>query len=228
MKEYGNVYSLIAVKIDTRLLLSHHEGERTTEDVVELPGNVERRRAINSPIPVFTSDNWDPFEEGLVNVYGLLETPPYKGRGRKPSPRIVPHPDLKYAQVCKKRVNGTVVEVVQRVVFGERKRVMELLGVGSKGKINTSYVERLNLTIRNSLARFIRRTMNSSKVLERHTHALDFFQAWYNFVKPHKSLRIEVIQGKRWWMQRTPAMAEGITDHVWTISKLMKFRVPVQ
>jgi hypothetical protein len=57
---------------------------------------------------------------------------------------------------------------------------------------------------------------------------LDFFQAWYNFVKPHKSLRLEVNLGNRRWMQRTPAMTEGLTDHIWTIKELMNFRVPVQ
>lgn len=208
--------------------MSHYEGERTAEDAIELFSSVERRRSIDSPIPVFTSDNWDPFEEGLVNVYGFLETPPYKGIGRKPSPRLVPYPNLKYAQVCKKRENGRVVEVVQRIVFGDESEVMKLLAVGPGRTINTAYVERLNLTIRNSMARFIRKTMNYSKVWDRHSHALDFFQAWYNFVKPHKSLRIEVNQGKLRWLQRTPAMAEGITDHVWSMKEMMKFRVPVQ
>ena len=52
---------------------------------------------------------------------------------------------------CKKRVGGHVVEVVKRVVFGDP---------DSDGMINTLYMERLNLTIRNSLARFIRKTMN--------------------------------------------------------------------
>jgi len=65
-----------------RLFLSHHEGKRTAYDCVELFNDVERRRSIDSPIPVFTSDNWDLFEEGLLNIYGFLETPPYCGIGR--------------------------------------------------------------------------------------------------------------------------------------------------
>ena len=65
-----------------------------------------------------------------------------------------------------------------------------MLGADENGKINTSYTERLNLTIRNSPARFIRKCMNASKSmnpsknLEMHSRALDLFQAWYNFVKP--------------------------------------------
>jgi len=216
------------MKTDTRLFISHHEGNRTTEDAISLFREVEKRRAIHSPIPVFTSDDWDPFEEGLVKVYSYLETPSYKGIGRKPLPLLIPHPDLKYAIVCKRKENGRVVEVIQRVVFGNTEEVMKLLGADSGGKINTAYIERLNLTIRNALARFIRRGMNCSKDVQMHSHAIDFFQAWYNFVKPHQSLRLEVNLDRKRWMQRTPAMAEGLTDHIWSLRELLTFRVPVQ
>jgi len=216
------------MKTDTRLFLSHHEGDRTTDAAIDLFQDVERRRSIHSPIPVFTSDNWDSFEEGLINVYGILETPAYQGKGRKPLPVLLPYPNLKYAQVCKHKENGKIIEVVQRVVFGEPEDVLRSLGADAGGKINTAYIERFNLTIRNSLARFIRRGMNSSKDLEMHTHVIDFFQAWYNFVKPHNSLRVDVNLGRKRWLQRTPAMAEEITDHVWSLKELLTFRVPIQ
>jgi hypothetical protein len=141
---------------------------------------------------------------------------------------LLPYPNLKYAQVCKRREKGRVVEVVQRIVFGGPKDVLRSLGADIGGKINTAYIERNNLTIRNSLARFIRRGMNCSKDLKMHSRAIDFFQAWYNFVKPHRSLRLEVNLGRKKWMHRTPLMAEGITDHVWSLKELLKFRVPIQ
>jgi hypothetical protein len=224
----GDVYTLTAIKTETRLFICHHEGDRSTEAAISLFRDVERRRSIHSPIPVFTSDNWDPFEEGLVNVYGYLETPHYNGIGRKPLPILIPYPSLKYAQVCKQREKGRVVEVIQRVVFGNPDELMKSLGVDSGGKINTAYIERLNLTIRNSLARFVRRGMNCSKDLQIHSHAIDLFQAWYNFVKPHQSLRREINAGRRRWTQRTPAMAEGLTDHIWSLKELLTFRVPIQ
>jgi len=58
--------------------------------------------------------------------------------------------------------------------------------------------------------------------------AIAFFQTWYNFIKPHDSLKLKVPQGKRKWLRRTLAMAEGLTDHIWTIEEVMNFRVPVQ
>ena len=227
-KEYGTVYTSTAMKTDTRVLLSHVEGTRTTEDYTALFYDVEMKRSFHSPIPVFTSDNWDPIKEGLVNVYGVVIQPPYKGIGRKPYPVMVPYIELKYAQVCKKRQKGRVVEVVQRVVFGNPDEVLSILGADSGATINTAYIERINLTFRNSLARFIRKTMNTSKKMKMHSRAIDFFQAWYNFVKTHKSLRILINDGKRKWKQRTPMMAEGLTDHVWTLDKLLTFKVPVQ
>jgi hypothetical protein len=134
----GDVYTLTAIKTDTRLFISHYEGDRSVVSAINLFKDVERKRSIHSPIPVFTSDNWDPFVEGLVNVYGYLETPHYNGIGRKPLPQLIPYPNLKYAQVCKRKEKGRVVEVLQRVVFGDPVEVMEALGIESGGKINTA------------------------------------------------------------------------------------------
>jgi len=90
-----------------------------------------------SPIPLFTSDDWDPFELGLLNIHGSLEQPPYCGIGRKPLPILVQPEDLKYAQVCKKIAKGDVVEVLQRVVFGDTEEILRLFGADSSGCINT-------------------------------------------------------------------------------------------
>jgi len=215
------------MKPDTRLWLSHHEGGRTIEDAIALFNDVDAKRALDSPMPVITTDEWDAFETALVRVYGTLEQPPYSGRGRPPHPIWIPHEALKYAQVCKKRQNGRLVEVVQRVVFGDEKEVLQLLGADENGCINTAYIERLNLTIRNCLARFIRKGMNFSKDPTIHTQVLDILQAWYNLVKPHKSLRLPCLDGKRRWTNRTPMMAEGKTDHIWTMKDLLSFRIPV-
>ena len=83
------MYSLTAIKSDTRLFLFHHEGKRSTEDAIDLFNGVEKMRSASSPIPVFTSDDWDAFEERLINVYGKIELPQYKGIGRKPLPKLL-------------------------------------------------------------------------------------------------------------------------------------------
>jgi hypothetical protein len=70
--------------------------------------------------------------------------------------------------------------------------------------------------------------MNYSKTMRMHKKALDLFQVWYNFIKPHKSLRLKIDSGNRKRFQRTPAMAEGVTDHTWSLKELLMFRIPVQ
>jgi hypothetical protein len=210
------------------LFLFHHEGKRSAEDAIDLFTEVEKMRSASSPLPVFISDDWDAFEEGLVNVYGKIELPQYKGIGRKPLPKLIPVEDLKYIKVCKKKVKGYVVETIQRIIFGDPQEIFNMLEADLDDYIGTSYVERINLTIRTSLARFIRKGMNFSKTIKMHQKAFDFFQAWYNFIKPHKSLRLKIDFGNRRWFQRTPAMAERITDHIWSLKELLTFRVPIQ
>lgn len=74
---------------------------------MELFNDVESKRSIESPIPVFASDDWDGFEEAPLHIYGTLEQPPYKGIGRRPRPILILYEDLceelRYAQVCQKR-----------------------------------------------------------------------------------------------------------------------------
>ena len=223
------MYSCTAVKVSTRLFLAHVEGKRTTAGYTALLYAIENMRSLSSDLPLFTSDNWDAIKDAITALYSYTFQPPYHGRGRLPNPITIPFQDLKYAQVCKKREKGHVVDVIQRVVYGSLDEILSLFDADNQGVINTSYVERMNLTIRNSLARFIRRTMNESKTMKMHCRTLDFFQAWYNFVKPHDSLKIPIKGDRnRKWKKRTPAMAEGLTDHVWSLKELLSFKVSFQ
>ena len=75
-------------------------------------------------------------------------------------------------------------------------------------KISTSYVERQNLTMRMSMRRFTRLTNAFSKKVENHAHAVALHFMYYNFGRIHKTLRI------------TPAMAAGVSDHVWSLEEI--------
>jgi hypothetical protein len=74
--------------------------------------------------------------------------------------------------------------------------------------VSTSFVERQNLTMRMSMRRFTRLTNAFSKKLENHEHAIALHFMYYNFGRIHQSLRI------------TPAMAAGISDHVWSLEEI--------
>ena len=216
---------LIAQDPGSKLVISHREGGRATEDAVELFEDVESRRDQGIGLPLFMSDEWDAYAEGLLKVYGEFEMPPYEGRGRPPLPKLVPPEDLRYAQVVKHRENDRVIKVDTRVVFGNEAEVRSLLEQ-SGNTINTSYVERNNLTLRNGVSRLIRKTMNFSKCMEPLSAHVRLFIAWFNFVKPHKSLRRRKRGRYPRYTKRTPAMATMLTDHIWSLEELMTFRVP--
>lgn len=134
-------------------------------------------------------------------------------------------PTLRYAQIDKHRKGGRVVAVYRRIVFGATEVITEMLG---DQQINTSYVERDNLTSRQSNSRLVRKALSHSKkdyYLQRH---LDLEDAIFNFVRPHQALRVPLswpIHARK-WQQCTPAMAAGLTDHIWTLEELLSYRIP--
>lgn len=95
----------------------------------------------------------------------------------------------------------------------EKHRVM---GNPDAKAVSTSFVERQNLTMRMGMRRFTRLTNGFSKKLENHEYALALHFMYYNFVRPHKTLANPY--------PRTPAMAAGITDHIWTVEDVLTLK----
>lgn len=117
--------------------------------------------------------------------------------------------DIDYAMLQK--IYGTTPEGEKRYspaeCIGCETKVIE--GKPDPKHISTSYVQRQNLTMRMSMRRFTRLTNGFSKKVENHTLSVALHYMHYNFCRIHKSLRI------------TPAMAAGVTDHVWTIAEIV-------
>lgn len=224
------MYTCVALKADTRLFLCHVEGDRSLAHARQLFQQLEQCRDPESGHPLVASDGWDAFKRALLEIYGHEEPVPGLALPDQLKTHIILPDDLGYVQVRKIRKNQRVVRIERHIVFGAPLDVLVRLQSSGNGNIHTSYIERFNGTIRGCLARLVRRTLNFSKQLVMHTASIDIFQAWYNFVKPHQSLRQllnQPSQGHRKWQQRTPAMAEGITDHIWTLEELFSFRVPI-
>jgi transposase-like protein len=164
--------------------------------------------------------------DGLVSYVGAFwvafRQKVYTGKRGRPPYRL---PEgIWLAQVVKSYSGRRLSEVVRRVVWGSLEQVMaQLRGTGTGEQINTSYIERLNATFRSMLAGLTRRGRRQVKdegVLERGMYLVGCV---YNFCSTHRSLRLS--QGKKKWLQRTPAMAAGWTDRVWSIRDLLTFRV---
>jgi hypothetical protein len=86
---------------------------------------------------------------------------------------------------------------------------------------HTAYVERTHLTARQMNGRLVRKTLSYSKQVTM-LKAASAWEDWvYNLTRPVKTLRVEVNDGHRRWQSRSPAMAAGLTDHIWTVKELL-------
>ena len=119
------------------------------------------------------------------------------------------------------------------MVFGTLADVNQVL-VPLGWQINTSFVERVNLSIRHHVAAIGRRVSTLCKGEAGLRQQLALYRVYYNVCLPHASLRQpllapEVTNGRgaaRLWRLCTPAMAAGSTDHVWSLKEVLLYRVP--
>jgi hypothetical protein len=145
----------------------------------------------------------------------------------------MPLPGLLYAQVIKTVRRRRLVAVKPQMVFGTLEAGNQLLAPLG-WQINTSFVERINLTIRQHVAAVGRRVSTLCKGEDGLRQQLVLFQTYHNFCLPHASLRQPLLQpvptngtgSAKVWRSCTPAMAAGLTDHVWTLREVLLFRVP--
>jgi IS1 family transposase len=222
-----------AMDPQSKLLLAIDVGART---LAMAQGVVHQVAQLLVPdcVPLFLTDGFKEYMTALLTHYGRWVQPLRRhAPGPAPKPRWMPRPELLYAQVIKTVRQRRLVRLSHRVVFGTLERVTEVL-VACGWQINTAFIERLNLSIRQHVAAVGRRVTTLCKHEAGLRQQLVLYQVYYNFCLPHTSLRLplphpEPTNGKgsaKTWRPRTPAMAAGLTDHVWTLREVLLFRVP--
>jgi hypothetical protein len=193
-------------------------GKRTAENTEALVAEF-RRRTGGRLMRLMTGDDYPAYEPAILHAYGRTITPPRTGkRGRPRSPYKVAPAGLTYATVTKRREKGRAVEIGTRVVFGTIAAVLLAPGMSRVSRaINTAFVERQNGTDRHRSARKARKTYRFSKAW-RHHEAVTFLSLYcYNFCWPVRTLAVTGAEGRR--VRRSPAMAAGLTDHVWSMAE---------
>jgi len=205
------------IDMDSRLRVARGIAKTETGACVQVFQTLKRRGHPDAPPPT-VSDGRGGIDDAMVQVYGVV--PEYKGVGRPPT-RKRPQPGWKYLQVVKQRQNGRVVGVKLRVIYGRKEQVLALLGR------SIAYIERTHLTMRLFNGRLTRRTLAFSKLLEMYRASAAWEDLVYNLARPLKTLRVEVFDDpNRHWKSRSPAMAAGLTDHIWTVKELLTTIVP--
>jgi IS1 family transposase len=185
-------------------------------------------------VPLFLTDGRKDYATALLTHFGSWVHPERRqATGPMPKPRWMPLPELLYAQVVKAYQRRRIMGVTHRVVFGTRLAIEQVLA-RCDWTINTAFVERLNLDLRQRVAAIGRRVNTLCQGETGLREQLTLFQVYHNFVVPHASLRQallmpELTNGRgsaRLWRPCTPAMAARLTDHVWTLKEILLYRVP--
>jgi IS1 family transposase len=222
-----------AIDPESKLLVVIDVGTRTLAMAQRVVHRVVQMLAPDC-VPLFLTDGLKDYGTALLTHFGSWMQPERRqDKGPLPKPRWMPLPTLLYAQVVKSYRRRRLVGVTYRVVFGTLERVQQVLSAGGR-KINTAFVERLNLDIRQRVAAVGRRVNTLCQGEDGLQHQLVVFHAYHNFVLPHASLRQplpvpEATNGTgsaKQWRPCTPAMAAGLTDHVWSLQEVLLFRVP--
>jgi len=180
--------------------------------------NQQKGRGHPDEPPSLSSDAAKGYESALIKVYGFV--PEYSGRGRPPT-RKHARTGWEYLQIVKHRRGGHLVRVTTRAVFGDPETIYRKLGK------HNSYVERTHLTSRHMNGRLVRKTLSYSKKVEMLEASSSWEDMVYNLVRPLKTLRLEAGANEysKKWLPRTPSMAAGLADHIWTIEELLTTRV---
>ena len=222
-----------AVDPESKLLLSAQAGARSLVMAQAVLHQIARLRAPGC-VPLFLSDGDRHYLTAIVTHFGCWVHPPrQRATGPAPKPRWMPQPGLLYAQVIKTTRRRRLVRVSHRVVFGTIEAVPQVLSTCG-WQIQTAFVERLNLSLRQRVAAIRRRSATSCKGEAGLGHQLALCHVYYNFVLPHASLRQALAEpiptngrgSAKVWRPCTPAMAAGLTDRVWTLREVLLCRGP--
>jgi IS1 family transposase len=223
----------VAIDPESKLLLAIDVGSRTLAMAQRVVHHVAQVVAPDCA-PLFLTDGFREYMTALLTHYGHWVQPErHQNKGPAPKPRWMPLPQLLYAQVLKTVRRRRLADVKHCVVFGSLEAVKHILA--PRGwHINTAFVERINLTIRQHVAAVGRRVSTLCKGEDGLLQQVAVFHCYYNFCLPHTSLRLPLPQPEpthgsgaaTQWRPCTPAMAAGLTDRVWTLREVLLFRVP--
>jgi transposase-like protein/IS1 family transposase len=221
----------LAIDPSTKILPVLELGPRTQHVAHQL---IHSLRELLDPgcLPLFTSDGLNMYFYALTSHFGRWLAFCRRGRTVR---RWQVEPGLIYGQVKKCYRRRRLVRVRHVMRLGTQADLaVALQGMAFSGRLNTAFIERANLTIRHGIAALARRTWATAQQSPHLLAHLEWWRAYYHFVRPHQSLRVALGQprergGKlaaQHYRQRTPAMAAGRTHRRWTAREVLSCPLP--
>ncbi len=204
----GRTWIHTALEVQSRFLIDLRVGPRTQTLAVALLTSVALC-CLRAVLPLLLIDDHPPYPAAILQVFGVVQhRRRRRRRGHKRRPCLKPPPGLWVGVVQKVRdAGGNVVKVTRQALFGRRDIEQRLRHLGIGTQINTSHLERCNGTLRTQQSgRLARRTRNGSRWTVLLQYALWLWRDLYHWTRVHGALA-----------DRTPAMALGLAQEVWTV-----------
>ncbi len=221
----------LAIDPRTKILPVLELGPRTQSMAHQLIHTLQESLAPGC-LPLFTSDGLNLYFYALTAHFGQWLQVGRRGRNVR---QWQVEPGLIYGQVKKNYRRRKLVRVSHVMRLGTYADLSAALqGMGFSGQLNTAFIERVNLTVRHGIAALARRTWATAQQSPHLLAHLEWWRAYYHFVRPHESLRVKLVQprergGKRLaqrYRHRTPAMAAGRTHRRWTAREVLSCPLP--
>ena len=219
----------VALDVTTKFIPAFSLGPRTQDMAHHLIHQVRQTLGAGH-LPVFSSDGLNLYFYALTAHFGQ-----WIHDASRPKRTWRALPGLLYAQVQKIHRRRRLVRVNRQMLCGSLEDfTARLQALGLSGRIQTAFIERLNLTARRSLAALARRSWSLAQLPDALTFQLEWWRAHYHFVRPHLALRQELDQlrprgGRRLpqrYEPRTPAMAVGFTQRPWSVLEVLSLPLP--
>lgn len=209
LDEGGEYWYCTLIENHSRLRIGRGVGRTESEAAQRIWRYWRWTLGVNRPPPL-VSDGWGGHHDALLEVFG-----------KHHASRRTAGKDWHYLQVVKVHNDyQRVIGLKPRLVWGKALQAKQPLSP------NLAYIERTHLTSRLMNARLARKSLRFSKRLQPLISSTFWCDMVYNLVHPHKSLRLPSPHPARRWLPRSPAMAAGLTDHLWSIAELLSL-IPV-
>lgn len=212
--QQGKVWMATAMTVFSRLWLWGEVAPQRDQPLIErLLRKVKQAASDYRDALLFAVDGFAAYPKTILHLFYTKEQ-----TGRPGRPKHLPWPKLSIVQVVKSYQGRRLAEVTRRLKHGTWQQAYALIGLAQLdgGQVNTAFIERLNATFRARLPSLVRRTRSLAATTQRLEAEMFWAGAVYNFCTFHSAFHA------------TPAMAAGITDHLWSLEEILRFRCPTR